>query len=113
RGDHGGVSPVPVCVMNAGYSSGWCEESFGVALVAVETECLAAGGSRCRFVMAPPSRIEEHLARSFGGGDAEPPRRPATVSVPEFFQRKRLEDDLRRAHESPEARARERTPRPG
>jgi PAS domain S-box-containing protein len=108
--DHGRVSPVPVCVMNAGYSSGWCEESFGVALVAVETECLAAGGERCRFVMAPPSRIEEHLARGApGGGEAEPPRRPATVSVPEFFQRKRLEDDLRRSHESLEARVRERT----
>jgi len=106
--DHGRVSPVPVCVMNAGYSSGWCEESFGVALVAVETECLAAGGTRCRFVMAPPSRIEEHLARA-SGGEGEPPRRPATVSVPEFFQRKRLEDDLRRSHESLEARVRERT----
>ena len=53
----------PVCIMNAGYSSGWCEESFGLPLVAVEIECLAAGGAHCRFIMAPPSRIEEHLAR--------------------------------------------------
>ena len=57
------TSETPVCIMNAGYSSGWCEVSFGVPLVAVETECQAAGGPRCRFVMAPPSRIEEHLER--------------------------------------------------
>ncbi len=107
---HGRSSPAPVCIMNAGYSSGWCEESFGVPLVAVETECLAAGGERCRFIMAPPSRIEEHLARFWrGAGEAEPPRRPATVSVPEFFHRKRLEDDLRRHQESLEERVKART----
>jgi PAS domain S-box-containing protein len=103
------ASPTPVCVMNAGYSSGWCEESFGVPLVAVETECLAAGDPRCRFVMAPPSRIEEHLARLTAGDGTGRPRRPASVSVPEFFQRKRLEDELRRSHESLEARVKERT----
>jgi len=101
-------SPAPVCIMNAGYSSGWCEESFGLALVAVETECLAAGGARCRFVMAPPARIEEHLARAASGGP-ERPRRDSAVSVPEFFQRKRMEDELRRSHESLESRVRERT----
>jgi two-component system cell cycle sensor histidine kinase/response regulator CckA len=107
---HGRTSPAPVCIMNAGYSSGWCEESFGVPLVAVETECLASGGERCRFIMAPPSRIEEHLARFWrGAGEAETPRRPATVSVPEFFHRKRLEDDLRRHQQSLEDRVRERT----
>ena len=26
----------PVCVMNAGYSSGWCEASFGLPLVSAE-----------------------------------------------------------------------------
>ena len=44
----------PVCVMNAGYSSGWCEASFGVPLVAVEILCRAKGDERCRFIMAPP-----------------------------------------------------------
>ena len=29
----------PVCVMNAGYSSGWCSESFGLTLVASEILC--------------------------------------------------------------------------
>jgi signal transduction histidine kinase/predicted hydrocarbon binding protein len=105
-------SASPVCVMNAGYSSGWCEESFGLPLVAVEVECLAAGGKHCRFIMAPPSRIEEHLAhyrrrrpRSRRGLRA----RRAAVSVPEFFQRKRMEDELRRSHELLEQRVRART----
>ncbi|RLB43396.1 MAG: hypothetical protein DRH12_03185 [Deltaproteobacteria bacterium] len=89
----GEKSDFPVCIMNAGYSSGWCEESFGLPLVAVEIECQAKGDEHCRFVMAPPSRIEEYLskysphryARSRGG---EP------IAIPEFFQRKRLEEEL-------------------
>jgi signal transduction histidine kinase/predicted hydrocarbon binding protein len=104
-------SAFPVCVMNAGYSSGWCEESFGLPLVAVETECLAAGGRRCRFIMAPPSRIEEHLARhaSRDGRRTGPPGGNPPVSIPEFFRRKRMEDELRRSHELLEERVAERT----
>ncbi|MEO6327048.1 MAG: V4R domain-containing protein, partial [Thermoanaerobaculia bacterium] len=59
----GRKSSAPVCIMNSGYSSGWCQESFGFSLVATEIECLAAGGEHCRFIMAPPSRIEGHLRR--------------------------------------------------
>ncbi|MHC4409186.1 MAG: XylR N-terminal domain-containing protein, partial [Planctomycetota bacterium] len=33
----------PVCIMNAGYSSGWCEESFGIPLAATEIACKAKG----------------------------------------------------------------------
>jgi PAS domain S-box-containing protein len=102
-------SQTPVCIMNAGYSSGWCEESFGVPLVAVEIECLAAGDQRCRFVMAPPSRIEEHLKRLLADDAGGPPVRSGSQSVPEFFQRKRMEDELRRSHESLESRVHERT----
>jgi two-component system cell cycle sensor histidine kinase/response regulator CckA len=108
----GRTSPVPVCIMNAGYSSGWCEESFGLPLVAAEVECLAAGGQRCRFIMAPPSRIEEHLRERSRGGqqDAVPVGSGAArVSVPEFFQRKRMEDELRQSHETLERRVQERT----
>jgi PAS domain S-box-containing protein len=88
----------PVCVMNAGYSSGWCEESFGLPLVAVEVECLARGDERCRFIMAPPSRIEEHLRRY---GATVPGSLPATgeARIPEFFERKRLEEALRESEE--------------
>ncbi|MDR3389718.1 MAG: EAL domain-containing protein [Rudaea sp.] len=103
-------SKVPVCMMNAGYSSGWCEESFGLPLVAVETECLAAGGERCRFIMAPPARIEEHLARHSRRGSAPAAaggRHP--IAVPEFFQRKRLEAELREANDQLEQRVQKRT----
>jgi len=99
----------PVCVMNAGYSSGWCEESFGLPLVAVEIECLAAGGGHCRFIMAPPSRIEGHLRRYKRAHAGDAHRTASAVSIPEFFQRKRLEDELRKSHESLESRVRERT----
>jgi signal transduction histidine kinase len=104
----------PVCIMNAGYSSGWCEESFGLPLVAVEVECVAAGGKRCRFVMAPPSRIEERLARYAAGRSTRRTRSAKTTglghaAIPEFFKRKRLEDELRRSHRELEARVEKRT----
>ncbi len=102
-------SETPVCVMNAGYSSGWCEESFGVALVAVEVECCASGGEHCRFIMAPPSRIESHLARLSPGRTGNGPGGHAAPVVPEFFQRKRLEAELREANERLEQRVRQRT----
>jgi diguanylate cyclase (GGDEF)-like protein len=98
----------PVCVMNAGYSSGWCEASFGLPLVAVEIECLAAGGKHCRFIMAPPSQIEGHLARYKREHAADTTEGEVSV-IPEFFQRKRLEDDLRAANELLERRVRART----
>ncbi len=107
---YGRKTALPVCIMNAGYSSGWCEESFGLPLVAVEIECMAAGGAHCRFIMAPPSRIEEHLARHRQRSSEPGPRgMRSSVSIPEFFQRKRLEDELRKSHEGLESRVRERT----
>ena len=100
----------PVCIMNAGYSSGWCEESFGLPLVAVEIECQAKGDEHCRFIMAPPSRIEEYLnrysshsySRSHGG---------KPIAIPEFFQRKRLEEELIRHRDHLEELVKERTER--
>jgi two-component system cell cycle sensor histidine kinase/response regulator CckA len=50
-----------VCAMNAGYSSGWCEESFGIPLVASEIMCKARGDSTCRFIMAHPSKIRQYF----------------------------------------------------
>jgi len=104
-------SDAPVCIMNAGYSSGWCEESFGLSLVAAEVECLAAGGEHCRFIMAPPARIEDHIAaytRKHGGRTGKATGNHVGV-VPEFFQRKRLEEELREANEGLERRVAERT----
>ncbi len=50
----GTKSPVPVCIMNAGYSAGWCSESFGVELE-------AKGDKECRFVMAHNSKLEQFV----------------------------------------------------
>jgi len=54
---HGLVSKFPVCSMNSGYSSGWCEVSYGVELEAQEITCRAMGHKDCVFVMAPPKTI--------------------------------------------------------
>ncbi len=94
----GQESVAPVCVMNAGYSSGWCEASFGLSLVAVETLCRAKGDSCCRFVMASPDNIAEHIGGHAQGGCEVAPREKL-AHVPELFARKRLEDELRRSEE--------------
>jgi diguanylate cyclase (GGDEF)-like protein/PAS domain S-box-containing protein len=98
----------PACVMNSGYSSGWCEVSFGLPLVAAEVECRAAGGTACRFVMAPPSRIEERISAWSVRAATRVTPSPA-ISIPEFFQRKRMEDELARSRQLLEERVEERT----
>jgi PAS domain S-box-containing protein len=89
----------PVCIMNAGYSSGWCEESFGIPLVAAEIECRAKGDKHCRFIMAPPSKIEQYISR-YSARKCRELSDFGTIDVPEFFQRKRLEDELRKSEET-------------
>lgn len=79
----------PVCIMNSGYSSGWCEESFGMPLTAVEIECEAHGGKRCAFIMAPPDRIKEYLDKETAF------KKNSTYDVPVFFERKYTEDKLK------------------
>ncbi len=90
----GQKSECPVCIMNSGYSSGWCEESFGMPLTAVEISCRAAGDENCTFIMAPPHRIQEHLDRN-----ARTSRRTSkpTYHVPTFFERKRTDEEMKRA----------------
>ena len=107
--EKGKRSTTPVCIMNAGYSSGWCEESFGLPLVAVEIECMAAGGEHCRFIMAPPSRIEAHLKRHAHQHGVAAVSAGRGGVVPEFFQRKRLEEELKYANEQLEQRVERRT----
>ena len=53
----------PVCYMNAGYSSGWCVESFGIELTSRELFCRATGDPYCRFIMAHPEKIDEFIIR--------------------------------------------------
>lgn len=100
----GKTSPTPTCIMGAGYSSGWCQESFGISLVAAEVECRAAAGRICRFVMAPPHRIAEYTT-----SQRHPGAGPGPISIPDLFARKRLEDELRRAGEDLERRVQQRT----
>lgn len=49
------------CHMNCGYSSGWCEESFGIKLVSREILCRAKGDPYCRFIMAQEHKIEAFI----------------------------------------------------
>jgi len=85
----------PVCVMNAGYSSGWCQESFGVELTAIEITCKAKGDDQCRFIMAPPSRIEGHI-QAYMDKEPELAQRITKYKIPGFFERQQLEEELRR-----------------
>lgn len=91
----GRTSEGPVCIMNAGYSSGWCEASFGIELTAVEIACRARGDATCSFVMAPPrriaARVQEHFGidlQTFGAKGFD---------IPAYFERRRVEEDLRRS----------------
>lgn len=90
----GKKSAFPVCIMNAGYSSGWCEESFGITLVASEILCQAKSDHTCRFIMAPPSRIEWHIA-NYLKKEPELEKKKTTYEVPGFFKRKEIEAELR------------------
>ncbi len=88
----------PVCVMNAGYSSGWCEASFGIPLVAAEILCRAKGDEFCRFIMAHPARVEGFIQAYF---QSQPNlvRHTARYEIPGFFSRKKQEDELRNREE--------------
>ncbi|MFH1996692.1 MAG: PAS domain S-box protein [Candidatus Omnitrophota bacterium] len=88
----------PVCVMNAGYSSGWCEESFGISLVASEIMCKAKGDEACRFVMAPPEKIEGHI-ENYLKRTPDAARRVSGYKIPGFFERKHIEDALRESEQ--------------
>ena len=83
-------SDTAVCIMSAGYSSGWCEASFGIPLTAVEVQCKARGDAACTFVMAPPDRVVERIREHFG--DLHEHR---DFEVPIYFQRKRAEEEVR------------------
>lgn len=88
----GKISKFPVCIMNAGYSSGWCEESFGMSLTAVELSCRARGDDKCRFIMAPPHKIEDYLEEKLDEKDR-------VHDIPSFLQRKTNEEKLQKTIE--------------
>ncbi len=86
----------PVCVMNAGYSSGWCEESFGIPLTAVEISCRAKGDDACTFIMAPPEKIKDYLP------PIDEKLKEAEYEIPAFFERKKTEEQLKASVEEKE-----------
>jgi two-component sensor histidine kinase len=83
----GKKSKVPVCIMNSGYSSGWCEESFGIPLTAVEISCRACGDKDCTFIMAPPDKIDRYVKKIKNDHTA--------VSIPAFMERKKIEEQVK------------------
>ncbi len=81
-----------VCSMNAGYSSGWCEQSYGIELTSVEITCKAKGDKQCTFIMAPPHKISEYLNKE------ELKNKPTkTYDIPLFFERKKSEESIKTA----------------
>ncbi|MBA3681543.1 MAG: XylR N-terminal domain-containing protein [Bacteroidetes bacterium] len=82
----------PVCTMNAGYSSGWCEQSYGINLTAVEITCRAKGDKNCTFIMAPPHKINKYLEK-----ESIKYKKLRKYDVPLFFERKKVEEKLNSA----------------
>ncbi len=91
-------SDFPVCVMNAGYSSGWCEESFGVPLLATEITCKARGDEACRFIMAHPSKIEQAV-QEYLRSEPDIAKKVTKYEIPDLSKRKRAEEALLAAQE--------------
>jgi son of sevenless-like protein len=60
--ESGKLASQPVCLMNAGYSAGWCQVSYGVELKAEEISCRAKGDDNCIFVMAHPKNFNRLVA---------------------------------------------------
>ena len=92
----GKSSEHPVCVMNSGYSSGWCEHAFGLPLVSAEILCRAKGDDTCRFIMAPPDRIEQRI-KSYIESHPEHASRVIGYKV-ESFLSKRTDAQLLRSN---------------
>ena len=91
----GKKSKTPVCIMNSGYSSGWCEASYGIPLTAVEISCKAKGDKHCTFIMAPPDKIDQYLGQNKN-------RANKSVSVPAFLERKKIEEKTKSSLEEKE-----------
>lgn len=100
----GEVADTPICIMNSGYSSGWCEESFGIPLTAVEVSCTARGDEHCTFIMSPPHRIQEHLDR-YQAQNSTHYHKQDQYEIPTFFERKKVEEEMQRSRLMAEASA--------
>ncbi len=85
----GKKSDKAVCTMNAAYSSGWCSESFGIPLTAVEISCRAKGDENCTFIMAHPDKIQSFLDEERKNDNLH-----LIPQIPFFFERKIIEEKL-------------------
>ena len=94
----GKKSDMPVCSMNAGYSSGWCEESFGIPLTAVEISCKAKGDENCTFIMSPPNKIQAHVEQYTSIAEKKFNKK-FTYEIPTFFERKKVEEIINQKSE--------------
>jgi len=83
------TSDAPVCTMNSGYSSGWCEESFGIPLTSVEITCRAKGDESCTFIMAHPDKIQNYLDKEKMNSNGH-----INYDIPLFFQRQKAEQEI-------------------
>ncbi len=92
----GKVADTAVCIMSAGYSSGWCEESFGIPLTAVEVSCIGKGDDTCTFIMSPPDKIQEHLLR-YNPKKKNKIQKQTTYDIPTYFERKKVEEEMQRS----------------
>ncbi|HXU26820.1 MAG TPA: histidine kinase dimerization/phosphoacceptor domain -containing protein [Bacteroidia bacterium] len=84
----GKKSETPVCIMNAGYSSGWTEASFDMPLTAVEISCRAKGDKHCTFIMAPPHKIDSYLPKNTKKNNKH------AIEIPSFLEQKKIEEEL-------------------
>lgn len=84
----GKKSKTPVCIMNSGYSSGWCEASFGMSLTAVEVTCRAKGDEHCTFIMAPPHKVDQYIKQ-------DKKKKSGQIAIPAFLERKKSEEELK------------------
>lgn len=89
----GKKSDTAVCIMNSGYSSGWCEQSFGIPLTAVEVTCKAKGDENCTFIMSPPHKIQEHVER-YTSKSQGVLNKKFSYDIPTFFERKKVEEEM-------------------
>lgn len=83
-----------VCIMNAAYSSGWCESSFGIPLTAVEISCRARGDENCTFIMAQPDQIERFIEQEQKSNQST-----NKIDIPYFFERKKMQEELVKSEE--------------
>jgi len=82
------TSDVPVCLMNSGYSAGWCSVSFDQPLVTMEVACRAAGDNECRFIMAHRDHLEERLEDYYRTHNVRrPQQKPLPLRLKEIRKR--------------------------